>query len=214
MTVHFKSNGSWSKVDGIYFKNNGSWSEIDDMFFKNNGSWGSVYSSRAPQTTDTFNSNNSASWRYDFGGKWRTDTDNVYQGSWGGSGPYRGCYFYNASSIRSALQADGDRIIDNFEIHLVRLSSGGYSQAKGIDAMLHAHDNQPGGEPQIVSGPTRIGSLAWGESGWFDLPNHWAEKIRDGQAGGIGVASGSDPYVILEGRNSGSSRGRLRVKHS
>jgi len=214
VTIYTRTSGTWRTTIDPHVRVSGTWRDVQNAYVRLSGSWRSVYQRRAPTQVSTWNPTDSATWRTDYD-YWRTDNDDVYQGSWAGYGNYYGLYFYNSSSIRSVLQADGGRVITNFRAYLVRKnSSHGYTSAQSVYAYLHNYDSQPGGIPTIYSGPYNVGSFTRGQAKWVDLPNSWAETLRDGTRRGIGFYSGSSPYVILDGQNTSSNRGRLEITHS
>lgn len=130
-------------------------------------------------------------------GKWRTDTDDVYQGEYGGYGNHTGCAFYG-NKPRSLAGAT----VTAARLKVKRLRAGAFA-AQSTTLRLVTQKTRPAGAPTLgssTSGP----SLAVGSStSSFTVPTSWAQSMVDGTAGGLAVfeADGS-PYVRLAGRGS------------
>lgn len=127
---------------------------------------------------------------------WRTDNDNVYQGSFG-SGNHTGCAFYgNGPRSLAGATVTSARMV----VH--RHNGGGITAPQTTTMRLVTEKFRPGGAPTLgasTTGPT----LGWnGTNTAFTVPTSWAQSMVDGTAGGLGffVSSGS-PYVILSGRS-------------
>jgi len=146
-----------------------------------------------PPRTDTWNANDSASWRTTYG--WRSGSD-VYQGEWSGWGNHRGFWFFNDSNIRSTLSG---RTITRVRVRLTRRSSGGNAGAMTPTVRRHNYSSQPSGTPSFVTGTVTNTSFAWGDTRWVSLPNSWGDSFRDNNAKGIGIWPGSSgsPYMIF-----------------
>lgn len=128
---------------------------------------------------------------------WRFDTDDIYQGQYGGNGNHTGCAFYG-SGPRSLAGAT----VTNAAIQVRRHNGGGITAAQPTTLWLVTQATRPAGAPTLgasTPGP----SLAWGASTWFAVPVAWAQAIVNGTAGGLAIFTGSgSPYVILDGRGS------------
>lgn len=147
---------------------------------------------------------NSGSWRNAFGGEWRSDTDDVFQGQYG-YGNHRGCWFYDYASIRSVLSG---QTIDAAYLYVARRSAGGISGPIALAAWSHDKASPSGSAPDMSGGPNVIGKLAWGQARWLKIPSGLVARIRSstGDAKGIGlyVTDGS-PYGIF------GTSGKLKV---
>lgn len=140
-------------------------------------------------------------------GKWRTDTDNVYQGEYGGNGNHQGCAFYG-----SALKSLAGATVTKATIRVNRPDSGGTNAAQPTTLWLVTQSKRPAGAPSRTSstaGPSlRRGQL----NRAFAIPNSWAQSMVAGTAGGLCVyESDGSPYVILSGRGDMSSAWTLTV---
>ncbi len=130
------------------------------------------------------------------GSRWRTDTDDVYQGQYGGNGNHVGCVFYG-SKPRSLAGAT----VTSAFVRIRRLDKGGTNAAQDTTLRLVAERFRPSGAPTLGSsadGP----NLRRGETrDGVQITTSWVQAMVDGTAGGLAVyeADGS-PYVILAGR--------------
>lgn len=132
------------------------------------------------------------------GSKWRTDTDDVYQGQYGGNGNHTGCAFYG-SKPRSLAGAT----VTGAYIKVRRPDRGGTNAAQNTTLRLVTERTRPSGAPTLTSS-TSGPSLRRGQTvNAFAIPNAWAQAIVDGTSGGLALfdSSGS-PYVIMAGRGS------------
>lgn len=127
---------------------------------------------------------------------WRTDTDDLYQGQYGGNGNHQGCAFYgNGPRSLAGATVTGA----NIQIH--RKSAGGAAGSTGTTLYLVTQSTRPGGAPTLTSS-TAGPSLSWGGTTTFGIPASWAQAMVDGTAGGLAIyASGGSPYVIWDGRS-------------
>lgn len=133
-------------------------------------------------------------------GKWRTDSSDVIQGSYGGAGNSTGAAFYGpkAGSLAGATVTDC--------WITVRRGSGGAYSAQQTTLRLITQSTKPAGAPTLTSsnaGPTIPTNSTLQR---FDIPNSWGQAIVNGTSGGIGIfdSSGS-PYVRFVGRSDYSS---------
>jgi hypothetical protein len=146
------------------------------------------------KVTKTFKPNATRTWRPEW--DWRTDNRDVYQGEYQGSGGLsRGCGFYGTKLNVAGKTADSGKIF------VKRRSSGGASQDQAIFLCSHDLASQPSGAagPSIKDGPTKLGTLAWGEGKWFTIPKAWVQSMLDGAGGRRGFMlynSSASPYVI------------------
>lgn len=131
---------------------------------------------------------------------WRTDY--VYQGdpgSWAPAlGNYRGLWFFNASSIRSALSG---KTIKSIRIKLTRRSKGGYYSSRPLYFYTHNKTSASGGAPSLSNSAGKLASFKPGESKWVNLPVSFGNALKNGTATGIAIydSSGSQSnYLIME----------------
>ena len=172
----------------------------------------------------TFSPSSSGSYRLGYGGMWRNDGDEVYQGDWTGNDNHRGLFFYG-SSIYTKLATGGVvRTPTKATIYLKRLStSHGNNAGVGINLRGHLYQSKPSGDP--VGGMTNEGSdgddivfLSRGEAATVTIPSSWYNNIVDATAAnrieGFGVyGSVTADYAVLYGKSSGSSYGKLTIYH-
>jgi hypothetical protein len=168
--------------------------------------------------------NSSDSYRLGYGGMWRNDGDDIYQGEWSGSDNHRGAYFYG-TKIYDALNAGGVvRTPTKATIYLKRLStSHGNNTGVGINLRGHVYQTKPSGDP--VGGMTNEGSdgddivfLSRGEAATVTIPSSWYNNIVDSTASdrieGFGVyGSSTSDYAVMYGVSSGSSYGKVTLYH-
>jgi hypothetical protein len=131
-------------------------------------------------------------------GKWRTDTDDVYQGAYGGNGNHTGCVFYG----RKPRSLAGAEVLAA-SIRVRRPDAGGANAAQPTTMRLMTNATRPGGAPTLgasTSGP----SLRRGTTdSSFAIPTSWGQALVDGSAGGLAFyESDGSPYVILAGRGT------------
>jgi hypothetical protein len=141
------------------------------------------------------------------GSKWRTDTDDVYQGQYGGNGNHVGCAFYG-SGPRSLAGAT----VTSATIKMRRANHGGITAAQDTTLWLVTQKTRPSGAPTLTS-TTDGPNLKWGATTTFTIPTSWAQAMVDGTAGGLAVfESDGGPYVILDGRGNYGSAFSLSIK--
>jgi hypothetical protein len=133
-------------------------------------------------------------------GKWRTDTSDLVQGSYGGSGNSTGSAFYG-SKPRSLA---GATVTDCWIT--VRRGSGGAYSAQTSTLRLTTQSTKPGGAPTLTSSTSGPSIPVNTTKSRFDIPNSWGQAIVDGTSGGLSVfdSSGS-PYIRFAGRSSYSA---------
>jgi hypothetical protein len=131
-------------------------------------------------------------------GSWRTDNDDVYQGSYGGAGNHTGSAFYG-SGPRSLAGAT----VLAARIAVRRKNGGGFTAPQATTMRLVTEATRPGGAPTLTSS-TAGPNLGWGQAdNVFAVPASWAQSMVDGTAGGLGFFTGTgSPYVIFDGRGA------------
>lgn len=161
--------------------------------------WNGVYSPIGP---DQFN--NGPLWVWHAGSSGTSGTPgNRYIGIW-----------KYANSLQSVLSG---KTIDNGFITLRRRSSGGAGKPQNIYiASLNRH-GIGGADPAgtIVSGPTLIGAMRWGDVKTLHVPNSILNDLKaavGGESRSLGVyQSDGDPYVVLLGVNHFKHSGQLKI---
>lgn len=140
--------------------------------------------------------------------KW--ERDDVYQGAYSSSvslGYFRGCYFYG-----NAFGSLVGKRCTRLRIRLSRKGSGGIAGAESIYLAPHAHASRPSGSPIWRASARNVGSLAWGDSGTFDLPVSWGQALIDGTVKGFGhLRDSSSDYAIFNSLAADSLSGRLTL---
>jgi hypothetical protein len=168
--------------------------------------------------------NSSDSYRLGYGGMWRNDGDDVYQGDWTGNDNHRGLYFYG-TKIYDALNAGGVvRTPTKATIYLKRLSTAhGNNTGVGINLRGHIYQTKPSGDP--VGNMSNEGSdgdnivyLSRGEAATVTIPSSWYNNIVDSTSStrmeGFGVyGSSTSDYAVMYGVSSGSSYGKITLYH-
>lgn len=135
------------------------------------------------------------------GSRWRSDTDDVYQGQYTSSGNHVGCAFYG----RKAATVSG-ATCTGAAIKVRRLNKGGSNAAQDTTLRLVTERFRPSGAPTLTStadGP----NLRRGQTDTYvEIPTSWGQAFLDGTSGGLALyeADGS-PYVIYAGRGSWSA---------
>jgi hypothetical protein len=168
--------------------------------------------------------NSSDSYRLGYGGMWRNDGDEVYQGDWTGNDNHRGIYLYG-TKIYDALSVGGVvRTPTKATIYLKRLSTAhGNNTGVGINLRGHIYQTKPSGDP--VGGMTNEGSdgddivfLSRGEAATVTIPSSWYNNIVDATSAnrieGFGVyGSTTGDYAVMYGVSSSTSYGKVTLYH-
>lgn len=142
------------------------------------------------------------------GTRWRTDNDDVYQGSYGGGGNHTGAVFYGTKP-RSLAGAT----VLSATMHVRRLARGLSFTVQPSTMWLVTDLSRPSGAPALGSssaGP----ALDLNETDTsFDLPTSWVQQMVDGTAGGIGFfdADGS-PFLVFAGRGAWGAAFTMTVR--
>lgn len=172
----------------------------------------------------TVTASSSDSYRLGYGGMWRNDGDEVYQGDWSGNDNHRGLFFYG-SKIYDALSKNGVvRTPTKVTIYMKRLStSHGNNAGVGINLRGHLYQSKPSGDPvgnmtNEASDGDDIVFLSRGEAATVTVPSSWYNNIVDSTAAnrieGFGVyGSTSSDYAVMYGVSAGSSHGKLTIYH-
>ena len=139
--------------------------------------------------------------------KWRTDTDDVLQGSYGGYGTSTGCAFYGGKP-RSLAGAT----VTAASVK-VRRESGGVFAAQAPTLWLVTQSTRPSGAPTLTSATAGPSLRVNASTSAFGIPAAWAQAMVDGTSGALAVydADGS-PYLRYSGRGSWSPAWTLTIK--
>ena len=172
----------------------------------------------------TITANSSGSYRLGYGGMWRNDGDEVYQGDWSGNDNHRGLYFYGTLIYDKLATGGVVRTPTKMTIYLKRLNtSHGNNSGVGINLRGHVYQTKPSGDP--VGGMTNEGSdgdnivyLSRGEAATVTIPSSWYNNFVDANAAnrleGLGVyGSSTSDYAIMYGRGDSSSYGKVTIYH-
>lgn len=142
------------------------------------------------------------------GGDW--ERDDVYQGAYGGStqyGYWRGAYFYG-----NAFGSLVGKRCTRLRIYISRKSEGGIAGAENVWIAPHAHASRPSGSPVWKASATKVGTLAWGAEGYFDLPVSWGQGLINGTIKGFGhIKDSTADYAIFDSLASNALSGRLII---
>jgi phage minor structural protein len=145
-------------------------------------------------TTTTWTATSTASWRDAYGG-WRSDSNYVYQGEYGGYGNHRGCAFFHYADIQSKLSG---KTVKSVQLYLSR-RSGGTNAAQSVNIYTH-NLTSASGTPALTLHKTAAGSYAVGQAKWITLPISVGNSLKNGTAKGIALYSSSgSPYMIFNG---------------
>jgi len=145
-------------------------------------------------------------------GTWSAGT--VTQGSYGGSQNHKGMWQY-PGGVQSTLSG---KTINAAYITVKRANYGGTSGLQPVYLFSANVNNLTGGEPGITSGPTLLGSLAWGQTKTFKIPQAIANDLKTAVGGATRLLglfqSDGDPYVICSGTGEFAGSGRLKVTYT
>jgi hypothetical protein len=129
------------------------------------------------------------------GAAWRSDTDDVRQGEYGGATNHTGCAFYGTS-----LAGLAGATVTAARVHVRRIS-GGSLAAQTTTLWTVTEATRPVGAPSLVDSATGP-ALAVGDWTVFTIPTGWAQDLADGVVGGLGLCSASGtPYVRTAGQS-------------
>lgn len=137
---------------------------------------------------------------------WREDTADLFQGEYGGQGPFTGAAFYGdlPTSLAGAT-------VTGATLH-VRRERGGQVAVLAPTLRLVTEDARPAGAPTLTSSATGP-SLAPGQiTQDFTITTSWAQGMVDGTAGGLAVnAASGTPYLRFAGRGAWSPAWTLTI---
>lgn len=141
------------------------------------------------------------------GGSWRTDTDDLVQGDYGGFGLNTGCAFYGTKprSLKGAT-------VTSATIR-VRRTTGGFYAAQTATLRLVTQASKPSGAPTLTSSTTGPSLKVGATNDYFAIPTSWAQAMVNGTAGGLAIHIGSStPYIRLAGRSKWSPSLTMTIK--
>jgi hypothetical protein len=171
----------------------------------------------------TVYADSSDSYRLGYGGMWRNDGDDVYQGDWTGNDNHRGLFFYGTKIYDAVNKGGVVRTPTKMTVYMKRTGSGGNYTGVGINLRGHLYQTKPAGDP--IGGMTNEGSdgddivyLSPNEGATITIPASWYNNFVDSTAAnrieGIGVyGSTTSDYAIMYGRSNSSSNGKVTIYH-
>lgn len=171
----------------------------------------------------TVYADSSDSYRLGYGGMWRNDGDDVYQGDWTGNDNHRGLFFYGTKIYDAMAKGGVVRTPTKMTIYMKRTGSGGNNAGVGINLRGHKYQSKPSGDP--IGLMTNEGSdgdnivyLSLNEAATVTIPSSWYNNFVTSTSSdrleGLGVyGSSSSDYAIMYGRSASSSQGKLTIYH-
>lgn len=160
--------------------------------------------------------NTSASYRDGYGGMWRNDGDQVYQGEWTGNDNHRGLFFYG-TQISDRLNTGGvARVPTKMTVYMQRTGSGGIYGAVPIDLFPTALATRPSGAPSVITSQTvgnNIVSLKTNQAATITIPASWYPVYTTGTYKGFAIYNTTTDYAVLYGRSAGSTQGKVTIYH-
>lgn len=156
-----------------------------------------------------------SSWRDSFGGQWRTDTDDVYQGEYSGfNDNHRGLWFYG-NQISDKLRVGGiTRTITKATIYMKRRNTS-HGPAGDVPIRLanHNYSSRPGGAPTLLESAGGIAQLSRGEAATITIPSAWYANIAAANRRGFAIYETTTDYAIMDGASISDATGRLTIYH-
>lgn len=149
------------------------------------------------QTTITGTTACTPTWTGSFrGGAWRSDINDVRQGTSDAYPPNRGAAFYGRKPSSLGTSLTGGRV------RLVR-EKGGVFAPQTPTMLLLAGQTRPASFPSVLAsaaGPALATPGNGTSSATWTLPAAWLASLNNGTAGGIGVGTGAaTPHINLDG---------------
>jgi hypothetical protein len=183
-----------------------------------------VINSSTPPSTSRFllasptviYANSSASYRDGYGGMWRNDGDQVYQGEWTGNDNHRGLFFYGTQIYDRLNLGSVARTPTKMTIYMQRTGSGGIYGDVPIDLYPTALATRPSGAPAIITSQTagaNIVGLRTNEAATVTIPSSWYSAYTSGAYKGFAIYNSGSDYAILYGRSTNSAHGKLTIYH-
>ena len=165
------------------------------------------------------NATSTATWRDEFGGKWRTDTDDPYQGEYSGyNDNYRGCWFYG-TVIYDKLRSGGVVRVPTKTLMRMKRRNTSHGSVGDSNVNIYGHGNasRPAGQPATVGGTSGVAitKLARGEEQNISIPSAWSYALAGGTIKGFMIyATSSSEYLIAEGKSIAAATGQLTIYHN
>jgi hypothetical protein len=166
----------------------------------------------------------SDAYRLGYGGMWRNDGDAPYQGDWTTDDNHRGLFFYGTQIYDKLATGGVVRTPTKMTVYVQRQStSHGNNAGVGLNLRGHTYSTKPSGDP--VGKMTNEGSdgddivaLSRGEGATITIPSSWYNNYVDATSAnrlrGVGCyGSTSSDYLVLYGKSSGSSHGKITLYH-
>jgi hypothetical protein len=166
----------------------------------------------------------SDAYRLGYGGMWRNDGDAPYQGDWTENDNHRGLFFYGDGIYNKLATGGVVRTPTKMTVYVQRQStSHGNNAGVGLNLRGHTYGSKPSGDP--VGKMTNEGSdgdsivaLSRGEAATVTIPSSWYNNFVDATSAnrlrGVGCyGSTTGEYLVLYGKSSGSSHGKITVYH-
>lgn len=158
-----------------------------------------------PLKASTWVTTGTHEWRPNFGGQWDVygGLDYMMQGQWTDSagtwGNYKSMALFDYNNIRATLAG---KTIVTTKVYLYRISTPhGYHSGQPAEIYTHNYDSHPAGEPSLWYADGPMGSFGLGQGAWLTVSNAVAERIRDGQAAGVGLYSPTGAYYCRFSQN-------------
>lgn len=172
----------------------------------------------------TITANGTDSYRLGYGGMWRNDGDEIYQGDWTGNDNHRGCLFYGTKIYDTLSKGGVVRKPTKMTVNLRRTtSSHGYNSGVGINLRGLKLRSKPSGDPighmnNESSDGNDIVYLSRGERATVTVPSSWYNNFvlsdSSNRLEGLAVyGSGKEGYAIMYGRNNSSLNGKITIYH-
>ncbi len=173
----------------------------------------------------TVYADSSDSYRLGYGGMWRNDGDDVYQGDWTGNDNHRGLFFYGTKIYDAVSKGGVVRTPTKMTIYMKRTGSGGNNAGVGINLNGHKFQVKPSGDP--IGSMVNEGSdgndivyLSPNEGATITIPSSWynnfvvADPNNTDRLEGLAVyGSSNSDYAIMYGRGNSSSNGKVTIYH-
>lgn len=151
-----------------------------------------------PLKSTTWKTTATHNWRPNYGGQWDGADPGtmMMQGEWTDSqgtwGNYKSLAFFDYNDIRSKLKG---RTVVKTQVYLYRSSTPhGYHTGQPAEIYTHNYSSHPAKEPSMWYADGPSGSFGLGQGAWITVDNAVAERIRDGQAAGVGLYSPTGKY--------------------
>ena len=158
------------------------------------------------QVTATSTISTSSSWRYNYN-LWRTDNDDIYQGSWG-YGNHLGLMLFSTGTTFSTVAAAATTI-KSAVLYIKRLNNGGYATAGSV--RVYGHDRTtrptPWNNSYLKRNYGNLFTIKWGETVAVTMPAQFLLDVNSGLVKGLAIyQSTQTPYIRLSGDSKYATR--------